>query len=735
MCTTRLCAVAVSLFLTAAGRASVAASPAEEDVPAPRAASPLEEPRAATDVPPNAASVSARLGASPGDALELPLVGEDLVIVGTRSPRAAASLPTTVTVVRRDDLERSAATTVDGVLRMVPSFATFRRSTSLAADPSSQGLSLRGVGPSGVARTLLLDDGVPANDPFGGWITWRAIPRLGLDRVEVAPGGASALYGSFALGGVVALVPRPVTGTRLDLESYGGSFGTYGVAARAEHREGALSGALEAEHADTDGYVVVAPWDRGAVDGRAGARHTTVSGRVAADVAGLRLHAGATFFDEDQEGGTRFTTAGMRAVTGRAGVERRGELGRAQLTLYGGVRTFTQDRARIPASPTDPPRSTEALAASQEVPSTDAGASLLLAAAPLGRHALSAGVDVRRVAGTSREALFPAAPAPDSAVGREGSGVQWTGGIFAQDAFSPSPELELAGALRLDLWRNEDGRIERTLADGTRAVDRFGVRTRAVLSPRLAARFTAWPGATLRASTYRAFRAPTLNELYRPFQVGRVLTASNPALGAETLTGAEAGPELALPAGVLVRAAAFWNELADPITTVTLAVPLEDGATRRRENLGRVRIRGVDAEASWRPAAALRTSLGWTYADARVVSAPGHPDLVGKSVPHDPRHRVAARLAYARPALLDATLDVRWLARAWEDDRNTLPLPAFTVVDVSIARPLAGPVEGFAAVDNLFDRRYLVGRAGVDTVAAPRLVRAGIRLRGASAAR
>jgi outer membrane receptor protein involved in Fe transport len=373
-------------------------------------------------------------------------------------------------------------------------------------------------------------------------------------------------------------------------------------------------------------------------------------------------------------------------------------------------------------------RVAESLAASQEVPSTDLGASLLATLARAGDHAPSAGLDVRRVSGTSREAVFPPEGAPlDATVAREASGAQWTGGVFVQDAWTPHEALELAGAVRLDLWRDEDGRSERTLADGTAVTEGFDARSRTVVSPRLAVRWTPRAFATLRASAYRAFRAPTLSELYRPFQVGTVLTAANPALVAEVLTGAEAGPELTLPGGLSLRASAFWSELEDPITIVTLAAPLEDGATRRRENLGRVRTRGVEAEVAWRPALPVRASLAWTRADARVVSAPGDEELVGKVLPHDPRDRVAARVRLERAGFL-AAAEVRWLSRAFEDDRNTLPLPAFAVVDATVAAPLARGLEVFVAAENLLDRRRLVGRAGVDTVAAPRLVRAGLRL-------
>jgi outer membrane receptor protein involved in Fe transport len=146
-------------------------------------------------------------------------------------------------------------------------------------------------------------------------------------------------------------------------------------------------------------------------------------------------------------------------------------------------------------------------------------------------------------------------------------------------------------------------------------------------------------------------------------------------------------------------------------------------------------IRGVETELSARPAPALLASAAWTFADARVDSAPGHPELVGKALPHDPAHRFSARLAYDRPTVLAAAVEVRWLSRAWEDDLNTLALPAFAVVDATVARRIGGTAEVFLAVENLLDREFLVGRAGVDTVGAPRLVRAGLRVRTGSAGR
>ena len=106
----------------------------------------------------------------------------------------------------------------DDVLRQIPTFSLFRRTSSLSSHPTAQGVSLRGVGPSGVSRTLVLLDGVPFNDPFGGWVYWTRVPLEGADRIEVVDGSSSSLYGNYAMGGVINIITAPPTRRTLELK-------------------------------------------------------------------------------------------------------------------------------------------------------------------------------------------------------------------------------------------------------------------------------------------------------------------------------------------------------------------------------------------------------------------------------------------------------------------------------------------------------------------------------------
>lgn len=652
---------------------------------------------------------------------------QETVVTGTRPARPRRDVPATIDVIPREEIERSPALVTDDLVRILPSVGLFRRSSSLAADPSSQGLNLRGLGPSAVSRALVLLDGVPVNDAFGGWVYWRGLPRLGIERVEVMPGGGSALYGNQALGGVMYLVSRPIRSDSVEAELGVGEFETFHGAARGAFRSGNVGVAVEAEALSTAGFEVVAPHDSGSVDGRAPSRHAAVNARVEfRPMDRLDLTARVSHFEEAQSGGTRFTTAALRttnaAVHGQFDLRSAGRLAGA---LFGRVGRFDQVRARIAAD-----RNTEVIARSQQVPSTDMGVGLLWLAPELealGRHQPSIGADVRAVSGESQERLFPPGDAPSSAVQRFAGGTQQFAGVFAEDVYTPTPQWTVSAALRLDAWRDLGGSLRVTRRDESATEERFDDRTETSLNPRVGVLFRPIDALAFRASGWRAFRAPTLNELYRPFQVGRIYTAANAALRPETVWGGEVGTEVEPFSGSTVRVTGFWNEVMDPVSNVTLP-DSEDGTARQRQNLGRAQVRGVELAASSRLARRWVVNAAYTFVDARVAEAPAQPSLVGKQLPQDPNHRGTLGIRFDDPDIGALSLQARWTGPQFEDDLNERPMAGYVLVDALVSRRLVGPLEVFAAVENLFDREYLVGRAGVDTVGQPFSIRAGLRL-------
>jgi outer membrane receptor protein involved in Fe transport len=650
-----------------------------------------------------------------------PRTAEAVTVTATRVETELDEAPGSVLVLSRRRLERTAALTIDDALRSVPGFSLFRRSGSRTAHPTAQGVSLRGIGSSGASRALVLADGVPLNDPFGGWVYWGRVPRAALERVEVLRGGASDLYGNAALGGVVHLFRRRPERPLLALDaSYGGQ-GTHEASVLAALGDARFSAELAAESFGTDGYVPVDVAERGAVDVPANSSHRTASLTLRhRPASGPTLFARGSYFDEARSNGTPLQQNETWIAEGTAGADWQLTAGVLSLRAYHSRQRFDAGFSAVSAD-----RASESLTRQQSVPARATGLGAQWAGALGTRHALAAGIEGRDVRGSSDESIHSGPlPTESSAGGRQASAA-----VFVEDLVRVTERLSVLAGVRLDLWQNRDGLSVTRPPAGPERTTRFEDRSETALSPRAAALWRLTRRLSLSAAAYRAFRAPTLNELYRPFRVGNVVTLASSELQAERLSGAEAGVRLGTGDGRLsVHGTLFWMQLDGAVGNVTLSATPEL-ITRQRQNLGGTRSRGVELDASARLGRRLALAGGYLYADALVTDNPEAPELIGLWLPQVPRHQASVRLDWEAPADAALGLQARWAGAQFDDDRNQFRLGGFWTLDLYASRPLAGGAEAFVAAENLLDARHDVGRTPVRTLGPPRFIRAGLRLR------
>ena len=268
----------------------------------------------------------------------------------------------------------------------------------------------------------------------------------------------------------------------------------------------------------------------------------------------------------------------------------------------------------------------------------------------------------------------------------------------------------------------------------------FEDRDETAASPRIGFLYALDLGWSLRGSVYGAFRAPTVNELYRPFRVRNDITEANEALEPERLSGIEFGA-VRYEGGSRLSLNAFINRVENPIANVTLAsiassrffqpcgfVP-GGGSCRQRLNLDRTRIHGLEAELRQRLGDDWRLDLSYLYSNAEVDSAADFPELEGKRLAQTPEQSASLGLEYSNPDVLQARLGLRFVGEQYEDDLNTRPLSSFAVVDLSAARAISSRWHVFAGLENLLDEEVQVGISGTGlvTVGAPRMVHVGVR--------
>ncbi|MGB9145508.1 MAG: TonB-dependent receptor, partial [Acidobacteriaceae bacterium] len=250
-----------------------------------------------------------------------------------------------------------------------------------------------------------------------------------------------------------------------------------------------------------------------------------------------------------------------------------------------------------------------------------------------------------------------------------------------------------------------------------------------VFDPRLGVARRITPSLAVSASAFRAYRAPTENELYRTGQVGQQVTEPNPNLRSERATGWETGVQADLRKyGSSVRASYFWTQVNRPITALTLSVtPTEE--LLRRENLGQIESRGVSLDYAMQPAEWIGIEGGYQFADATVTQFAPQPELVGKWIPEVPRNMATAQVRLSRPRLGVLSVQGRLSGREWDDDANTYLLHGYFRLDATAQRNVGRHWVVFGDGENLFDRSVEVGKTPVLTLGTPRLVRVGVRVR------
>ncbi|HYA62459.1 MAG TPA: TonB-dependent receptor [Candidatus Sulfotelmatobacter sp.] len=641
-------------------------------------------------------------------------------VKGTGGDRIPA-VPTSQYEILSEAIDQSGSLAVDDVLRQVPGFSTFRRSSSFFANPTSQGVSLRGVGASATSRSNVLLDGIPINDAFGGWVYWARIPREAIETMEVANGGASDLYGGGALGGVVNLRTRTGEAAYATGELSYGSMDTPDFSFAAGAPIGRWSVSAAAQTYQTQGYIGVPENQRGAVD-------TNLASGVLSGLVELsrslgergRFFVRGSGFGETGKNGTPLQRNNTTIPELDLGADWRStEAGNFSARLYGSRELYHQTFSSIAAD-----RNSESLTDVQRSPSQQIGVVGTWSRLFAEKHRVAAGLEAQDVRGHSAETNYHLGV--ETALVDAG-GRQHASGFFAQDAYAFARSWLLTLGGRVDTWNNNTGYQNRTpLPSGTPTNGTFPERAETAFSPRVSLLKSFSHGTALNASVYRGYRAPTLNELYRNFRVGNILTLANPGLTGEHLTGGEAGvSQLMWENRVTLRGNFFWSDISDPVANVTLTnTPAL--ITREKENLGVIQARGIELSGQIQVTARIELAAAYLFVNSTVLSFSANPALVGNFLPQVPQNQFTFQASYAGKKWT-AGLQGRFSGNQFDDDQNLLPLGRVFSLDAQVSRNIGRRTSLFFAVQNLTNDRFNTAATPVFLVGPPIFVRGGVR--------
>ena len=637
-------------------------------------------------------------------AIELrPETISEQVTVSAEASATRLAVDSSVTSIGRTAIVDAPALRLDDQLRNVPGFSLFRRTSSSVANPTTQGVTLRGMSASGASRTLVVADDVPLNDPFGAWVYWNRVPVAALQRVDVVRGASGDIHGNDALGGVIHLTTRTTQGGEAwfeagNLGNVRGSF--YGALSR-----GAWMAGASAESSQTDGFVVVAPEARGPIDVKADSQATSAMGWAGGGNGPVQGIVRGGYFTEDRGNGTPAQINGTvtRWVGGNAHGFALGGLWEARADVSGN--SYRQTFSAV-TTVNGVARAGERLTNLQWVGATAGGGSVnWIRQASRGEALLSfseriahAGLDEAAISVAGVQGATTHTPA-----------TQQNTGVIAHVRVALAPRGSLTAGGRGEWWnlKNPGGL-------GT-------VQKRFFFEPRVGATIATAEGQTLRVSWLTGFRTPTINELFRSFRVGNALTQANNQLKPEKSWGPEAAYTITRHDWT-ARAIFYATRLDNAIYNRTVS-STPTAITRQRDN-AEARAIGSELEFEWRLGRLFTATTAWAFNNSTFTAG----ELDGKRVPQVPKSAgsIGARVGKGR---WNASASVRVFAQQFDDDVNQFTLRAGSLTDARGAWRVSRRAEVFGAMENLFDNEIDTGKTPLRTIGAPRQSRAGIIVR------
>jgi outer membrane receptor protein involved in Fe transport len=668
---------------------------------------------------------------------------ENVTVTAYRAPLGYLQSPATTRVLTGRALATTPAITLDDQLRQLPGVELFRRSPSLVANPTSQGISLRALGSTSASRTLVTEDDVPLNDPLGGWIHWQEQPALSIRDIELVRGGASDLYGSSAIGGVINVIPVRPGNNSAEVTSTYGAESTYDSNALAQTKIGRWGLLAAAGMLGTDGYIQESPDQRGPVDQPSNV-HSQSALLIADRAQGpFRLFARVNAFNELRHNGTLYQFNATRLLRYAIGGDwTNAHSDSLTLRLYGSDERYRQTFSSISNLPNaaDPAcsyRCGEIPTRYSYVPTNELGAAVHWSQPLRAGLLFLAGADSHDIRVWDLEQTFGTNSSPSAALTNLHDH-QRDSGAYAQ-FMATLRAWTLIAAARLDWYENFDGRsVTYSVTPAGPAwlpsATQPPQQSQTLFDPRLGLSRRLGEHWALSASGFRAFREPTPNELYRSTQVGNELTLPDNGLLSERATGWETGLAAQRPWGV-IRASYFLTEVNRPITAYTVN-PSSSPILLMRENLGQIESRGVSLDYELSALRWLTLDGGYQYAHAVVSRGTlGY----GKWIPEVARNLATLNLRASRPRVGTLSLESRLSGRMFDDDANTYLLAGYFRVDAYAAhsfrsRPLGSQIDLFAAGENLTGQSIEVSKTPTTTLGQPRAARIGFTLRFGAAA-
>jgi outer membrane cobalamin receptor len=625
----------------------------------------------------------------------------------------------------REDIRQASPRTIDEMLAKEPSFSLYRRQSSVFGNPTSAGVSLRNTGATAASRTLVLLDGIPQNDPFGGWVYWARYDAAALDSIRIVPAARAAVWGNQSPAGVIQMNGREPFENLHSVKTGGGSQGTFSgsTSHQMTNADKTRSVILSAFGLHSDGFFAVDSSQRGTIDRKLDTELAGADLKFAWLAApGLTVEPTVSWYEEDRGNGTPMTGNSTEALDLSLRVTSADGDFSWQAIGWHQRREFESVFSSVNAD-----RTAETLALDQfDVPGRGTGGAFTALWDGGGAWTFSSGADTRFLSGETNETVGTFRT-------REAGGDQALAGIFGAAAYQADERTRVDASVRLDGWQLTDGRRNETSLSTGAALRTDEQADRDGIEPSASVEVTRQLRDDLagKISAGTAFRLPTLNELHRPFRVRNDIVEANPELDAERFFSVEAGLDWEPAESLKMSAAVFQHWISDAIANVPVTDPAQiaeifgtippGGSGSQRQNVEQAQVTGIEGKIEWLPANAVTLGLNALWSHTEFSESADQPLLDGKPFPQAPDLRLIASAEWRATEQISLFAGCEYGASQYDDALASREISDFTSVRLGASWQVAGAIYQIR-IENLLDEEIQTGLSGegIRTLAAPR---------------
>ena len=678
----------------------------------------------------------------------------DMVVNATRSGTPLDEMSLNTTILTKEVLESSPDQTIDQVLKNVP--GVFLNDVPYyQKDPTGQSINVRGLG---YGRTLVLIDGLPANDAFYGTVQWNLVPMSSIESVEFVRGGVSSLYGNYGMGGVININTKTPKNSSQEVSASYGSFATGNVAASKDLIvSDAMQIRFSADYFSSEGfqnYATISPGSPSNIKNGMGTDAVKNSNvrlqnyfKPTQDTNAFLRMGYSTMADLSSNyaiAPNLIQTADIAAgSTTNLDVDKKTQVN----VYYQNTNFFKQTGLTSTANPN---KGQPYVNQNSIEPYSTLGASAQythdLKMGGIDQYVL--GIDARNISASNQTNYLSSTGSGAVNAVNYAQGQQNFYGLLGQLKSTASAfPLEATLGARLDSWTSQTPTFYNAVTNSAPAYQNVANKSKTQLSPSLGLVYKATDAWNLRTAAYQAFHAPSMNNTLRSYSTSGGYYFANPNLIPETMTGYEVGTDYRWKEG-FAQLTAFNNYIQNAITSYNLSTASDlalatslcaSVGTPTGCGLGKVNYytnqqnllsRGIELQYHQDVNAHWAVDGGYTYTNT-ILTWSATTDPINTQVGGVPKNMANVGIAYYPVPEASLSTTVRYVGNSWMAT-GSLPVPAYAVVGIKANYQVTPQAAVFASVVNLFNRQYVTFNIAASSTqyqsGMPQAISVGVRV-------